>query len=141
MSPDDEDLVRRMNDLRQVFRGDWVGALLVVLRSGGKQYRVLRDEMRSWSFEDPWTGRRRSLSNGELARTLGRMVQVGLLVRTEVAAQWQPAVFYELSEQARGLLAAIGPLLAWAGENAEFFARAQASRGGPGHGGVTPEYR
>lgn len=129
MNPEDEALIRRMNDLKQVFRGDWVSTIMIMLRRGGKQYGQLRDEVQSWSFDDPWSGKRRSLSNGELARTLGRMVEDGLLVRTEMSSQWQPAVFYELSEEARQTLAAIVPLLSWAGENPEFFVQAQAARG------------
>jgi hypothetical protein len=46
-----------------------------------------------------------------------------------MSSQWQPTVFYELSEQARQTLAAIVPLLSWAGENPDFFAQAQAARG------------
>lgn len=128
MNPDDEELIQRMNNLKQVFRGDWAGAIMVMLRRGGKQYRELRDELRSWSFDDAWLGRRRSVSNGELARTLGRMVEDGLVIRTEMSAQWQPAVFYRLSDHADQVLAAIAPVLAWASRNPEFFAQAQGAR-------------
>ena len=128
MNSDDEQLIQRMNDLKQVFRREWIGPILVALGHGGKRYRELRDEMDAWSFHDPWIGKRRSLSNGELARTLGRMVEDGLLARTEVSGQWQPAVFYDLTDEARQLLAAGMPLLAWAEKHPEFFSRARDAR-------------
>lgn len=129
MDSEDDELIQRMNDLKQVFRGDWVGTILVMLRRGGKQYRQLRDETQAWSLQDPWTGKNRTLSNGELARTLTRMVEDRLLVRTEVPNQWQPAVFYELSDAARQLLAAVDPLLTWVGDNPGFFVSARGARG------------
>lgn len=135
MDADDERLVRRINDLKQVFRLEWVGAILIALSHGQKRYRELRDEMIAWSFHDPWTGTRRSLSNGELARTLPRMVEDGLLHRTEVSGQWQPAVFYDLTEAARELLEHAGPLLLWAEAHVDFFQRAQAERGRGGIAG------
>lgn len=118
-----------MNDLKQVFRGDWVGTVLVMLRHGRRQYRELRDETQTWSLQDLWTGKDRQLRNSELARTLARMVDDGLLLRTPVPHQWQPAVFYELSDAGRELLAAVTPLLAWAQHHPEFFVTAREARG------------
>lgn len=131
MKQQDDRLIRRMNDLSHVFRGAWVSTVLVMLRGGRRQYRELRDEVDSWSFLDPWTGKQRSLNNSELARTLARMVEDGLLVRTEQAAQWQPAVFYELSSEAREMLAAVQPLLDWAETHPEFFRAAQVGWSDP----------
>lgn len=129
MESDDEDLILRIYDLKQVLRADWVGPVLVLLVHGPKHYSELRDEMQAWSFQDPWSGRERAVGNGEFARTLSRMTEDGLLVRTELPTRWQPAVVYELSDHARGLLAELGPALAWVGENREFFAAARRGRG------------
>lgn len=134
MKPQDDQLIRRMNDLSHVFRGAWVSTVLIMLRDGRRQYRELRDEVSGWSFRDPWTGKQRSLNNSELARTLARMVDDGLLVRTEQQAQWQPAVFYELSAEAREMLAAVQPLLDWARTHRDFFSAAQFGRRDPATG-------
>ncbi len=139
MNPEDDELIRRMNDLKQVFRGDWVGTILVMLRRGRMQYRQLRDETQAWSLQDPWTGKQRTLSNGELARTLPRMVEDGLLIRTEVPNQWQPAVFYALSRAGEELLAAVTPLLDWVGNNPGFFASAREARSGGQRGATRPQ--
>jgi DNA-binding HxlR family transcriptional regulator len=130
MNSEDEDLILRIYDLKQVLRADWVGAILILLNRGPQHYSELRDQMTAWSFQDPWSGKKRALGNGVLARTLTRMTEDGLLVRTELPTQWQPAVRYELSERARRLLDALRPVLSWAGENREFFIAAQHARRG-----------
>jgi len=128
MNPEDDSLIQQMNDLKQVFRGDWVGTVLVMLRRGRRRHRELRDNIRNWSLQDPWTGIRRRLNNAELARTLARMTDDGLVIRTPVSDQWQPAVFYELSNAGQELLAAVSPLLEWAAHHPDFFAAAREAR-------------
>jgi DNA-binding HxlR family transcriptional regulator len=130
VTPELETAIGHVMDIKAILRGDWAGAILVLLGDGRQwQFRAVRDEMATWVFHDPWAGRRRSLSASELTRTLGRMVEDGLLVRTEMLSQWQPAVFYELSSEARSMVAAAQPLLRWVAENRSFFAQAQAARG------------
>jgi DNA-binding HxlR family transcriptional regulator len=107
----EDELIRLIFDVRQVFRGDWAGPVLVVLRRGSMQYRELRDEMGHYSFFDRWSSKERTLSNSELARTLTRMTQDGLLIRTERPGEWHRAVSYELSVEGRQMIERFTPLL------------------------------
>lgn len=127
---DEDALIRLAFDLKQVWRGDWMGALMVLLRRGRMQYRDIRDEMAGYAFHDPWTDKKRSLSNSELSRTLTRMTDDGWLIRTETPGEWHPNVSYALSdagqEAIEGLLTG---LLSWSRHNQAFFARALRRRG------------
>lgn len=133
---DEDELIRLIFDVRQVFRGDWAGPILVVLRRGSMQYRELRDEMGHYSVSDRWSGKERTLSNSELARTLTRMTQDGLLIRTETPGEWHRTVSYELSVEGREMMERLTPLLRWAAGSPEFFDRALHQR--TAHGGRQP---
>jgi DNA-binding HxlR family transcriptional regulator len=126
----EDEFVRLTFDLRQVARGEWTWALMILLRRGPMQYRDIRDEMAGYSFDDPWTGKTRSLSNSELARALGRMTVDGWLIRTEAPGEWRPLVTYALSNPGREHIRMLteGPLL-WCQQNPEFIAQAQRRRG------------
>jgi DNA-binding HxlR family transcriptional regulator len=128
----EDELIRLIFDVRQVFRGDWAGPVLVVLRRGSMQYRELRDEMGHYSFFDRWSSKERTLSNSELARTLTRMTQDGLLIRTERPGEWHRAVSYELSVEGRQMIERFTPLLRWAADRPDFFERVLDRRTGRG---------
>lgn len=130
IDPEEDELIRLTFDLRQVWRGDWTGPLMLLLRRGRMQYRDIRDEMADYAFYDPWAGKRRALSNSDLARSLARMTKDGWLTRTETPGEWHPNVSYALSdagqEAVEGLVA--GPLQ-WGRDNPAFFAQALQRRG------------
>ncbi len=129
IDPDEDVLIRLTFDLRQVWRGDWTGPLMILLRRGRMQFRDIRDEMADYAFDDPWTGKKRALSSSELARCLVRMTQDGWLTRTETPGEWHPNVSYALSdagqEAVKGFVT--GPLR-WSRHNRAFFARARQRR-------------
>lgn len=126
---DEDALIRLMFDLRQVWRGDWGGAVLVVLRRGRMQYSKLRDEMAGYSFVDPWNGKKRSLADSELSRTVTRMTEDGWLVRTEAPGPLRPLVSYELSHDAWQWMERAAPMFEWAQQKPEFFVLARQRRG------------
>lgn len=127
---DEDALIRLTFDLRQVWRGDWMGALMVLLRRGRMQYRDIRDEMAGYAFQDPWTDKKRALSNSELSRTLTRMTDDGWLIRTETPGEWHPNVSYALSDAGHEAIEGlVTGLLSWSRRNHAFFARALRRRG------------
>jgi DNA-binding HxlR family transcriptional regulator len=127
---DEDALIRLTFDLRQVWRGDWVGAVLIVLRRGRMQFSALRDEFANYSFADPWTHKTRALSSSDLSRALGRMTEDGWLIRTERPGEWHPTVSYELSSDARIALRTLTRLVDWSYRSPGFFERARRRRAG-----------
>jgi DNA-binding HxlR family transcriptional regulator len=134
----EDELVQLTFDLRQVARGDWTWALMILLRRAPMmQYRDIRDELAGYSFDDPWTGKKRSLANSELSRALTRMTADGWLVRKATPGEWRPTVSYGLSEAGREHInMLIAGLLRWYRQNPEFMAKALRRRG---RGGAADE--
>lgn len=129
IDPDEDMLIRLTFDLRQVWRGDWTGPVMILLRRGQMQYRDIRDEMADYTFYDPWTRKHRALSSSELARCLVRMTKDGWLIRTETPGEWHSNVSYALSDAGEEAVAGLvaGPLR-WSQHNSAFFARARERR-------------
>jgi DNA-binding HxlR family transcriptional regulator len=131
IDPDEDELIQLTFDLRQVWRGDWNGAILIVMRRGPMQFHEIRDEMKTCKFDDPWIGSKRTLSPSEVSRSLTRMTKDGWLIRTETPApQMRSTVTYELSPEGRNFVdTVVSPALEWCRQNPRFFAHALRNRG------------
>ncbi|MFF1676103.1 winged helix-turn-helix transcriptional regulator [Streptomyces sp. NPDC058256] len=127
-TPNDDQYVRRIHDVRHLASGEWSWDVLVTLHKGPLQYVNLLNAIRAKSSDTGWPGRKhRWLQDSPLNRTLRRLEQ-GELVRRSRETQFPYHATYELSQAAEELLLAAAPFVAWAETHTDLLDRARQRR-------------
>ncbi|GLY71381.1 winged helix-turn-helix transcriptional regulator [Amycolatopsis taiwanensis] len=130
----DGELLRQFYDLKQLFNDKWAPAILATLADGEVRRVDILSTIKSFSYGAEWSDKQTSLQDSMLARTLKRMTEEGLLVRTESDPPTFPAeVYYSLTPPMEEFLVAVGPVREWARRHKDLIARAQAHRRRSGH--------
>lgn len=126
-----ERFLRRLYDLKYLVGDKWALAILVTV-SGGPMRRVeILSTINSYSIGEEWSDKHAVLHDSILARTLKKMTEEGLLVRTRRAETFPAQVFYSLSGDALEFLQLSEPAIVWAEEHTALIARAQDHRRRP----------
>ncbi|NKQ59016.1 helix-turn-helix transcriptional regulator [Amycolatopsis sp. K13G38] len=125
----DRELLRQFYDLKQLLSDKWAPAILVTLAEGRMRRVDILSTIHSFSYGEEWSDRNAPLQDSILARTLKRMTEEGLLVRTEPdTTTFPPEVYYSLTPPMEEFLAAVGPVREWSRRHADLIGRAQAHR-------------
>lgn len=131
----DRELLRQFYDLKQLFNDKWAPAILVTLAEGRMRRVDILSTLQSLSYGAEWSDKQTPLHDSIFARTLKRMTEEGLLLRTEPDSPTFPAeVYYALTPPMEEFLNVVSPVQEWARRHADLIARAQAHRRRSGHG-------
>jgi DNA-binding HxlR family transcriptional regulator len=123
----DEQLVlRELYNLKYLFGDKWAPAIVVALAPGRMRRVEILSTVNSYSLYEDWSDKRVVLHDSILTRTLKKMTNEGLLVRTESVESFPREVYYSLTPVVAELLAVIEPAVQWARRNRELIAAAQA---------------
>ncbi|PKV94743.1 HxlR family transcriptional regulator [Amycolatopsis echigonensis] len=122
----DAEQLRKLSDVKRLFSGDWMHAVIVALADGPKHYKELLDTIRTLCERD--RGHRRTLHESVLARTLKTMTADGLILRHQQSTAFPPSVQYSLSPETAEALDAMMPMVTWATKHADLIQRARARR-------------
>ncbi|PKV95536.1 MULTISPECIES: winged helix-turn-helix transcriptional regulator [Amycolatopsis] len=120
--------LRKLSDVKRLFSGDWMHAVIVALATGPKHYTELLDTIRTLSDAGQAQGRRRTLHESVLARTLKTMTADGLIIRRQESTAFPPSVQYSLSPATAEALDAMMPMVAWATKHADLIRRSRERR-------------
>jgi DNA-binding HxlR family transcriptional regulator len=90
----------------------WIPAVLISLSAAPVRYSDLLERINDLEVRWGASGQGRPLSDKVLWQTMNRMLRDGLVVRHRTQ-EYPPSAFYELTPQARSLLAALRPLAQW----------------------------
>lgn len=108
--------------------GEWVWDVLVTLHRGPAQYTELLAAIQQRSTGKSWPGRQHHhLRDSTLNRTLRRLEQSELVTGTR-EPEFPYHATYQLTDPARELLVAAGPLVDWAEKNGELVERVRQRR-------------
>ncbi|CAM4296380.1 helix-turn-helix domain-containing protein [Kibdelosporangium persicum] len=130
MAADDEQFLRDLYNVRYLFADKWAPAINVTLSHGPMRRAEILSTIKSYSLDKEWSDKNSVLHDSILARTLKKMTEEGLLVRTRDTETFPPKVFYSLRPEVAELLKLLEPLVEWVRRNPDLIAKAQArSRG------------
>ncbi|WP_245900439.1 winged helix-turn-helix transcriptional regulator [Prauserella shujinwangii] len=131
----DQELLHHFYDLRQLLIDKWAPAIIVTLAHGKMRRADILTTINSFTYGEEWTVQPKQLQDSILSRTLKRMTEEGLLVRTQEDLRSFPAeVYYSLSPEMEEFLTVVEPAAAWARRHADLLARAKAHRRQTEHG-------
>ncbi|MYW90512.1 helix-turn-helix transcriptional regulator [Amycolatopsis rubida] len=122
----DAEQLCKLSDVKRLFSGDWMHAVIVALADGPKHYKELLDTIRTLCEQD--RGHRRTLHESVLARTLKTMTADGLIIRCQQSTAFPPSVQYSLSPATAEALDAMMPMVTWATKHAELIQRSRDRR-------------
>lgn len=125
----DQEFLHHFYDLRQLLIDKWAPAIVVTLAHGKMRRADILATINSFSYGEEWTGQPKQLQDSILSRTLKRMTEEGLLLRTQTDSKSFPAeVYYSLSPEMEEFLTVVEPAAEWARRHADLLERAKAHR-------------
>lgn len=122
----DEQFLRDLYSLRHLFGDKWVPAINVTLSHGPMRRAEILSTITSYSFGEEWSGKPVVLHDSILTRTLRKMTEEGLLIRTRDESTFPPKVFYALRPEIAEFIELLKPLTDWVRRNPGLVAQAQA---------------
>lgn len=133
MTERDDRVLRGLYDLKNLFGGKRVPAILVALRDGPLRRVEILSTVNSYSIDENWTDKHAVLHDSILAHTLKKMREQGLIVRESCDKSFPSEVVYSLALAVAEVLTLAEPLIEWTRAHPELLSQAQAhSR----HGGA-----
>jgi DNA-binding HxlR family transcriptional regulator len=132
----DEQFLRDLYSLKYLFGDKWAPAINVTLSHGPMRRAEVLSTITSYSLGEEWSGKSAVLHDSILTRTLRKMTEEGLLVRTRDTSTFPPKVFYSLTPEITEFIELAEPLVDWVRRNPSLVAQAQAysRRDGDGDG-------
>lgn len=122
----DEQFLRDLYSLKYLFGDKWAPAINVTLSHGPLRRAEILSTITSYSLGEEWSGRPVVLHDSILTRTLRKMTEEGLLVRTSDTSTFPPKVFYSLAPEITEFVELVEPLVDWVRRNPRLVAQAQA---------------
>jgi DNA-binding HxlR family transcriptional regulator len=130
----DEQFLRDLYSLKYLFVDKWAPAINVTLSHGPVRRAEVLSTIKSYSLGEEWSGGPGFLHDSILTRTLRKMTEEGLLIRTRDTSTFPPKVFYSLTPEVAEFVELVEPLVDWVRRNPRLVAQAQAySRDGDDH--------
>ena len=126
MKQKDERFLRGLYDLKYLFGDKWVPAILVALADGPMRRKEILSTISSYSIGKEWSDKHAVLHDSILARTLKKMTEEGLLVRTRNTQGFPATVTYSLNPEVLTFLTLVETLVGWVDDHPELIAQAQA---------------
>jgi DNA-binding HxlR family transcriptional regulator len=122
----DEQFLRDLYSLKYLFGDKWAPAINVTLSHGPMRRAEILSTITSYSLGEEWSGRPAVLHDSILTRTLRKMTEEGLLVRTRDESTFPPKVFYSLTSEIVEFIELVKPLADWVRRNPGLVTQAQA---------------
>ncbi|WP_043729046.1 helix-turn-helix domain-containing protein [Kutzneria sp. 744] len=128
MTVGDARVLRGLYDLKYLFGDKWTLAILVALAEGPLRRVEILSTISSYSIGEEWSDKHAVLHDSILARTLKKMTEEGLVVRTRCPETFPVKVMYSLRPETLEFLAIAERALAWVDKHADLVAHAQTAR-------------
>lgn len=129
MEMGEEKYLRRMWDIQNMCRGDWIPDIFSALRSGPLRRGELLEKIRSTTIPYGWSDSdTHNLHDRVMGETLKRLEAAELIVHTRDEQAFPPVSRYALSPAAEKLYAASESLVRWAEEHDELIERVRERR-------------
>lgn len=128
MTAGDDQFLRNLYSLKYLFGDKWVPAIIVTLAKGRMRRVEILSTINSYSIGKDWSDKNGVLHDSILTRTLKKMTEEGLLVRTRCTETFPPKVYYSLKPEVEEFLAEAEPAVEWVRRHPELIAQAQAYR-------------
>lgn len=122
----DGEFLRDLYNVKRVFGDKWALPIIVALADGPLRRVDILSTINSHSVGAEWSDKSAILHDSILTRTLRKMTEEGLLIRTQKEDTFPPRVYYSLRPEVAEFLRVVEPVVAWARRNPELVARAQA---------------
>lgn len=126
MTVGDEEFLRDLYNVKQLFGDKWTPAIISTLARGPMRRVEILSTINSYSVGEDWSDKRGVLHDSILTKSLKKMTTEGLLARNRRAETFPPKVYYSLTRDVLEFLEATEPVLEWARSHPELIARAQA---------------
>jgi DNA-binding HxlR family transcriptional regulator len=126
MAADNEQFLRDLYNMRYLFADKWAPAINVTLSHGPMRRAEILSTIKSYSLDEEWSDKNSVLHDSILARTLKKMTEEGLLVRTRDTETFPPKAFYSLRPEVVEFVKLVEPLVEWVRRNPDLIAKAQA---------------
>ncbi|WP_291408855.1 helix-turn-helix domain-containing protein [Actinophytocola sp.] len=125
----DEKSLKRMWDLQNIFKGDWVPDIFVALSSGPLRRGELLEKIRSTQVPYGWSdSETHNLHDRVMGETLKRLETAEMVVHTRDERVFPPVSLYTLSPAAEEFFAALEPVVQWAEKHGDLIERVQQRR-------------
>jgi DNA-binding HxlR family transcriptional regulator len=122
----DEEFLRDLYSLKYLFSDKWAPAINVTLSHGPMRRAEVLSTITSYSLGEEWSNGPGFLHDSILTRTLRKMTEEGLLIRTRDTSTFPPKVFYSLTPEVAEFIELVEPLADWVRRNPRLVAQAQA---------------
>lgn len=124
----DDQFLRGLYNLKYLVGDKWAPAIIVALANGKMRRVEILSTVKSYSIGAEWSrsGKPAVLHDNMLSRTLKKMTEEGLLVRTKRTDTFPTRVYYSLMPAVADYLKVLEPAVEWARQNPDLIAQAQA---------------